>query len=72
MFSRSTPASAPMKDTNNPNMIVIQNTIVGGNFRKGLDRLTRMLEHKVDNQVMNAQIRAYDSPSGLDEKPRYS
>jgi len=72
MFSQSTPVSAPMKDTNNPNGDLIHNTVVSGSFRKGLDRLTRVLERKVDNQVMNAQIRAYDTPSSLNEKPRYS
>lgn len=61
-----------MKDTNNHNVTVIHNAMVGGSFRKGLDRLTRVLERKVDNQVMNAQIRAYDTPSNLNEKPRYS
>jgi hypothetical protein len=72
MFSQSTPVSAPMKHTNNPNGDPVHNTMVGGSFRKGLDRLTRVLERKVDNQVMNAQIRAYDTPSSLSEKHRYA
>jgi hypothetical protein len=36
-----------------------------------LDRLTQLLERRIDRQVIQAQIRAYDkSPTPL-EMPRY-
>jgi hypothetical protein len=60
-----------MDATSYPTMIDSQNTMAGGCFKKSLDRLTRVLERKVDRQVMAAQIRAYENTSDLSEKPRY-
>lgn len=31
-------------------------------LRSGLDRLTKVLEKKVDQQILSAQIRAYNAP----------
>jgi hypothetical protein len=36
-------------------------SVAGGNLRRGMDRLVRVLERRVDRQVMVAQIRAYDN-----------
>jgi hypothetical protein len=75
MFSQaqSPPASAPTNTNqhNFPTTADSKGAIAGSNFAKGLERLTRVLERRVDRQIMTAQIRAYDCPADLLEKPRY-
>ncbi|KAF2822499.1 hypothetical protein CC86DRAFT_423697 [Ophiobolus disseminans] len=43
----------------------------GGTLRKRLDRLTMVLERGVDRQILDAQIRAYDTPLRHSAKPRH-
>lgn len=41
----------------------------GGFLGKGLNRMIRYMEHKVDNQITSAQLRAYDAPLEATAKP---
>lgn len=34
---------------------------VGGGLKKGIDSLTRLLERKIDRQILTVQTRAYDA-----------
>ncbi|KAH8723844.1 hypothetical protein GQ44DRAFT_619504 [Phaeosphaeriaceae sp. PMI808] len=43
-----------------------------GNLRKGLERLIKVLENKVDRQILDAQNQARNSTSNSDAKPRQS
>jgi hypothetical protein len=36
-------------------------TVPGGNLRKSMDRIVNTLERRIDQQIIAAQIRAYDS-----------
>jgi hypothetical protein len=35
--------------------------VAGGSLRKGINRLVKVLERRVDRQIMTAQVRAYDT-----------
>lgn len=71
MFSQPMSTSLPTNELSYPAISDNKDAIAGGNLMKGLNRLTRILERKVDRQIMTAQIRAYDCPSESFEKPRY-
>jgi hypothetical protein len=75
MFSQhqSMPSAAPTNtnETSYPTVTDNKDAIAGSSFAKGLNRLTRVLERKVDRQIMVAQIRAYDYPADMLEKTRY-
>jgi hypothetical protein len=44
----------------------------GGSLKRGLDRLTRVLERRIDHQIMTAQIRANDNFEAVSDKARYT
>ncbi|KAL5117165.1 hypothetical protein ACEQ8H_004990 [Pleosporales sp. CAS-2024a] len=43
----------------------------GGFLKRGLHRLTKILERKIDHQIMTAQIRAQNYHSSSEEKPQH-
>jgi hypothetical protein len=75
MFSQSHTmsgaASARTNELDYPTTTNNTDAIASSSFVKGLKCLTKVLERKVDRQIMTAQIRAYDYPAGLSEKTRY-
>jgi hypothetical protein len=71
MLSRSSSTSALNDEKNNLAMVDKKITVAGGSLKKGLDRLTQVLERRIDRQVLQAQIRAYDHSPVLSEKSRY-
>jgi hypothetical protein len=44
----------------------------GGSLKKGLDHLTRLLEGRVDRQVLDAQVRAYNNANVVSKKVRFT
>jgi hypothetical protein len=72
MFSQSMSASAPNYEQVYPTAADNKGTVAGGSLKKGLDRLTRVLERRVDRQIMTAQIRAYDNSEHDSNKVRYT
>jgi hypothetical protein len=71
MWPRSKAVSAPSDEKNYLPTVNSDSPVVGGSLRKSLDRLTQILERRVDQQVLQAQIRAYgNSPTPVD-MPRY-
>jgi hypothetical protein len=72
MYTRSLPTSAPKNNHHNQLPVEPRSPIVGGRLNNGLNRLVKVLEQKVDSQILAVQIQAYDSHS--EEKhaePRY-
>lgn len=63
MWSQTLPVSVSNNEQSDPAAVASKDIVAGGNLRKGLDRLVKVLERRVDRQVMAAQIRAYQSPS---------
>jgi DNA polymerase III sliding clamp (beta) subunit (PCNA family) len=72
MFSQSMSGSAPNYEQVYPTEADNKGTIAGGSLKKGLDRLTRVLERRVDRQIMTAQIRAYDNSEVDSNEIRYT
>jgi hypothetical protein len=72
MSSQSMSASAPNYDHISPTTTDNKDAAAGGFLAKGLNRLTRVLERRIDRQIMAAQIRAYDNSEAVSEKARYT
>jgi hypothetical protein len=71
MWPRSKAVSAPSDEKNSLSTVNNNPPIAGGSLRKSLDRLTQILERRVDQQVLQAQIRAYGNSQTPVEMPRY-
>jgi hypothetical protein len=71
MWPRSMRATAPSDEKNYVATTNNNAPLAGGSLRKSLDRLTQLLERRVDQQVLQAQIRAYDNSSTPLDMPRY-
>ncbi|OAL04540.1 hypothetical protein IQ06DRAFT_290611 [Phaeosphaeriaceae sp. SRC1lsM3a] len=74
MSAQQTTQSASVVSMDEQNSAIVvenQGPLPGGLLRLGLDRLTRILERRIDRQVLEAQMRAYESYPDLSEKPRY-
>lgn len=63
MYTQSLSSSASSSEQSLPLYTNNKGSVAGGNLRKGMDRLVKVLERRVDRQVMVAQIKAYDSSS---------
>jgi hypothetical protein len=61
---------ASKKELVYPAMVDRSHLNTNGNVRNGLNRLVKILERRIDRQVLAAQIRAYDAPSEPAAKPR--
>jgi hypothetical protein len=72
MFSQSMSTSAPKYEDAYPTTINNKKPVAGGSLQKGLDYLTKVMERKVDRQVMNAQIRSYDQSEVVPKKVRFT
>lgn len=72
MFSQALPVSTSDHERNLFTLANGKQPVVGGSLRKGMDRLMRGIERRVDGQILSAQIRAYGSPSKTIAKPRQS
>jgi hypothetical protein len=71
-MSRTVSFSTPKYEHAYPTAASSKDTGAGGSLKRGLDRLSRVLERRVDRQIMNAQIRAYDSFEAVSDKARYT
>jgi hypothetical protein len=71
MYSQSSPTSAPNNDYHNQTLLEARRPIIAGRLNKGLNRLVKVLERRVDRQIMAAQIRAYDNSSKKHGELRY-
>jgi hypothetical protein len=69
LWSQTLPVSVSNNEQSDPAAIASKDKVAGGNLRKGLDRLVKVLERRVDRQVLAAQIRAYQSPPEAPTKP---
>jgi hypothetical protein len=60
MFAQTTSAP-PSTTTYEQGLSANQQPMAGGSLRKGLERLTQVIERGVDRQILTAQMRAYDT-----------
>lgn len=72
MFSQAIPAPVSGHERSLSTLANGKQPVVGGSLRKGMDRLVRVIERRVDRQILAAQIRAYDSSSVASAKSRQS
>lgn len=62
MASNTIPASPTLGERSSSDLSShSKQRLVGGPLRRGMERLIRSLERKVDDQILAAQVRAYDS-----------
>lgn len=61
MTSQTMPAITPEDQRSLSNQVNAERPIIGGSFRKGVEKLVKAIERRVDQQVLSAQIRAYDT-----------
>jgi hypothetical protein len=71
MCSRSSTISTLSDEHHDLTPVEAHRPVVGGRLNKGLNRLVKVLERRVDRQIMAAQIQAYDNSSETDHEPRY-
>jgi hypothetical protein len=72
MFSQSMSSSTPKYEDAHPTTTNDKIPTAGGSLKKGLDHLTRVLERRVDRQIMDAQIRAYNNSEVVSKKVRFT
>jgi hypothetical protein len=70
VWTETVPDPASKKELVYPAMVDRSHTNTSGNFRNGLNRLVKVLERRIDRQVLAAQIRAYDATPEPAAKPR--
>ncbi|KAL6704473.1 hypothetical protein ACN47E_008217 [Coniothyrium glycines] len=63
MFSDALPSTAYAREASITTIAYGEQPHIGTSLKRGLDRLTRVFERKIDRQVLAAQIRAYDTSS---------
>jgi hypothetical protein len=69
MFYQALPSSASGHERSLSALTNGQQPDVGGNLKRGLNRLNKILERRADRQILSAQIQAYDA-STISSKPQ--
>lgn len=72
MFSQALPTSPSGHERSLSSLANGKQPVVGGSLRKGMDRLVKVIERRVDRQILAAQIRAYDTSSVSSAKSHHS
>ncbi|KAF1916533.1 hypothetical protein BDU57DRAFT_516705 [Ampelomyces quisqualis] len=71
MFGQNMSTSIFNNEKNIPAMVDNKTTRLNGPLKRGLDGLTQVLERRIDRQILQAQIRAYDHSPVLPNKSRF-